>query len=185
MSSIEWRVREQARKDAAEREARRRITEVSEINFPSLSSTEWGGGGASTSSSSTKKWAAAHSTTASSSSVGGGGEVASPEKTSRTSSTYIPPVIVSRASIAKAISTYNCNGGSVHEPKSEPEPEYETTTTRQTDDEWVEVRGKSSYSSSKIKTGRDDDFRDYEYNHYADDYFEDADAMGDDDRKNS
>lgn len=161
-SSVPWRLREQARKDMAESEARRRATEKSEINFPSLSGTEWGAAPIITTSVA-KKWMArsvvAATTTLSSA-------AARPA-----SSSWTPPVIVSRANIARAISEYK-----YYDDSRSPVDEHKRTAD---EDEWVEVRGRQRTHAAPASTV--DSFKDYEYNHYLGDF----DDTGVEDSRNS
>jgi len=95
-------------------------------------------------------------------------------KNAAVTSPYTPPIIVSRASIAKAI--YESKYGS-----GDTSTKYEHTQ-RECDnndcDEWVEVRGKS-YTGTKKRT--ETYFADYEHNYYVDG----GDFTGEEDSSNS
>jgi hypothetical protein len=164
-SSIPWRLREQARKDSAENEARRRATEKSEINFPSLSGTEWGSA-PTIGAASPKKWTGMSAAPAA--------EIPRTTAVAARSSSYIPPTVVSRANIARAISEYKYYGdsqSSSHDAADEDK--------RPDDEEWVEVRGK--HTPHKRTSADSFKFKDYEYNHYLDD----LDDTGVEDSRNS
>lgn len=165
MSAISWRVREQARKDAAESEARRRATEKSEINFPSLTGTEWGAS-VITDTSTAKKWVAR--------SVIASTTTPTAAEFKASISSYTPPTIVSRASIARAISESKYGGGDTSTRHEDIH-----STCDNSDDGWVEVRGKSYTGATKHTESSH--FTDYEYNHYTDD----GDFMGEEDSRNS
>lgn len=161
-SSVPWRLREQARKDMAESEARRRATEKSEINFPSLSGTEWGAAPIITTSVA-KKWMAR--------SVVAATTTLSSAEARPASSSWTPPVIVSRANIARAISEYK-----YYDDSRSPVDEHKRTAD---EDEWVEVRGRQRTHAAPASTV--DSFKDYEYNHYLGDF----DDTGVEDSRNS
>ena len=163
-SSVPWRLREQARKDMAESEARRRATEKSEINFPSLSGTEWGAAPVITTSVA-KKWMAR--------SVVAATTTLSSAASRPASSSWTPPVIVSRANIARAISEYK-----YYDDSRSPVDEQKRTAAA--DDEWVEVRGKQQRTHTASASTMDS-FKDYEYNHYLNDF----DDTGVEDSRNS
>jgi hypothetical protein len=163
-SSVPWRLREQARKDMAESEARRRATEKSEINFPSLSGTEWGAAPVITTSVA-KKWMARSVVAATTTTLSSDSAAARPAATS----SWTPPVIVSRANIARAISEYK-----YYDDSRSPVDEH-----KRTDDEWVEVRGRQRTHAAPASTT--DSFKDYEYNHYLGDF----DDTGVEDSRNS
>ena len=164
-SSVPWRLREQARKDMAESEARRRATEKSEINFPSLSGTEWGAAPVITTSVA-KKWMA-RSVVAATTTLSSDSAVERPAATS----SWTPPVIVSRANIARAISEYK-----YYDDSRSPVDEHKRTAD---EDEWVEVRGRQRTYAAPANTV--DSFKDYEYNHYLGDF----DDTGVEDSRNS
>ena len=99
LSSINWRAREQARKQAAEDAVRRRAVEVSEISFPSLtSSTEWGSS-PSSSDAARRTWAHAAPSVKNDERT----ESDTTSSSSKAMSSYAPPVIISRAKIASEI----------------------------------------------------------------------------------
>ena len=150
----------------AESEARRRATEKSEINFPSLSGTEWGAAPIITTSVA-KKWMA-RSVVAATTTLSSDSAVERPAATS----SWTPPVIVSRANIARAISEYK-----YYDDSRSPVDEHKRTAD---EDEWVEVRGKQQRTHTASASTMDS-FKDYEYNHYLGDF----DDTGVEDSRNS
>jgi hypothetical protein len=148
----------------AESEARRRATEKSEINFPSLSGTEWGAAPVITTSVA-KKWMA-RSVVAATTTLSSAAAIS-------TSPSWTPPVIVSRANIARAISEYK-----YYDDSRSPVDEQKRTAAA--DDEWVEVRGKQQRTHTASASTMDS-FKDYEYNHYLNDF----DDTGVEDSRNS
>ena len=151
----------------AESEARRRATEKSEINFPSLSGTEWGAAPIITTSVA-KKWMA-RSVVAATTTLSSDSAASRPAASS--SSSWTPPVIVSRANIARAISEYK-----YYDDSRPPVDEHKRTDD---EDEWVEVRGRQRTHTAPTTTV--DSFKDYEYNHYLGDF----DDTGVEDSRNS
>ena len=150
VSKINWREREQARKQSAIDEARRRAVEVSEISFPSLGGGSGAGAGAGWGvaelpkpSVASQKWSDIPAVL--------DDERFAPTTSSSTKPSYAPPVVISRAKIAESIRRSATSSSSARDDRHYEEQE----DGNDGDDEgWQEVR-KKPVTKSKVASKRD------------------------------
>ena len=162
LSSINWRAREQARKQAAEDTARRRAVEVSEISFPSLTpSTEWGAAPAAAPA--PRTWAPP--------AVQNDKEQAEHALSSKPSArpSYAPTVVISRAKIAEEIRKssmqYEDNDSYYEEPAVAQKP------LDDDDGGWKEVTvRRRSAAQPTTKSRMAEPPQKQQYDDYEDDY---------------
>ena len=166
ISKINWREREQARKQSAADEARRRAVEVSEISFPSLGGTCAGAGaGAGWGVAEPPKPSVASQKWSDIPAVLDDDERFAPTTTSSTKPSYAPPVLISRAKIAESIRRSATSASSARDDRH-----YEDQGQEKEDEGWQEVR-KKPVTKSKVLSKRD-----YSADlDFGDDDFEDED----------
>ena len=151
VSKINWKEREQARKQAAADEARRRAVEVSEISFPSLGGAGAGAGWGMaepakplpTPTPTTQKWRDIPAF------LDNGAETSVTVSTMYTTKpSYAPPVLISRAKIAESIRRSRDEADDRH---------YEEPCSAEGDNDdggWQEVR-KKAVTKPKAFSNRD------------------------------
>lgn len=168
ISKINWKEREQARKQSAIDEARRRAVEVSEISFPSLGGSGagagagWGIAEPAKPSVASQKWSDIPA-------VLDDYDETPTTRTTATKPSYAPPVLISRAMIAESIrrSTTTRDDRHYEEPCS-------AEADADSDGGWQEVR-KKALPKPKAVSNRCDYEADFEDNDFEDNDFEDED----------
>jgi len=160
ISKINWKEREQARKQSAIDEARRRAVEVSEISFPSLGGSGsgagagWGIAEPAKPSVASQKWSDIPAF------LDDGSETFAPTTNTATKPAYAPPVLISRAMIAESIRR---RSATTRDDRHYEEP-CSADGDGESDGGWQEVRKKpvtkSSVSSKRRDYSADLDFED-------------------------
>ena len=162
ISKINWKEREQARKQSAIDEARRRAVEVSEISFPSLGGSGagagWGVAEPAKPSVASQKWSDIPAVL--------DDYDETPTTNTATKPSYAPPVLISRAKIAESIR----RSATTRDDRHYEEP-CSAEADAESDGGWQEVR-KKPLPKPKAVSNRCDYEADFE-----DDDFEDEDGF--------
>ena len=158
ISKINWKEREQARKQSAIDEARRRAVEVNEISFPSLGGSGagagagWGVAEPAKPSVASQKWSDIPA-------VLDDYDETPTTRTTATKPSYAPPVLISRAMIAESIRR--------SATMTRDDRHYEEQEKEEEDDGWQEVR-KKPLPKPKAVSNRCDYEADFEDNDFED-----------------